>query len=146
MFNFDLSIFELRYIEVHCHSLKLHPFLSTKIIMVSQNLDYCSRKVTHFLKYPTMTVKIRSSSLKFISLCRENKAFNYTLMALKIRMVYQFSANQKEWNKTNSLQAVKQALLKGREITFDVHDSSKMATLHVKKPRKIAAWNHGKTA
>ena len=96
MFNFDLPIFELRYNEVHWLSLKLYPLLSTKIIMVSQNLDYCSRKVTHFLKYPTMTVKIRPSSLKFISLCRENKAFNYTLMALKIRMVYQFSANQKE--------------------------------------------------
>ena len=26
--------------------------------MVSQNLKYCSRKVTHFLKYPTLTVKI----------------------------------------------------------------------------------------
>ena len=26
--------------------------------MVSQNLKYCSRKVTHFLKYPTVTVKI----------------------------------------------------------------------------------------
>ena len=58
MFNFDLSIFELRYNEVHCHSLKLYPFLSSKIIMVSQNLEYCSRKVTHFLKYPTVTVKI----------------------------------------------------------------------------------------
>ena len=51
--------------------------------MVSHNLDYCSRKVTHFLKYPTVTVKIGPSSLKFISLCRENKAFNYTLIALK---------------------------------------------------------------
>ena len=56
MFNFDLSIFELRYNEVHCHSLKSYPFLSSKIIMVSQNLDYCSRKVTHFLKYPTVTI------------------------------------------------------------------------------------------
>ena len=45
MFNFDLSIFELRYNEVHCHSLKLYPFLSSKIIMVSQNLVYCSRKM-----------------------------------------------------------------------------------------------------
>ena len=26
--------------------------------MVSQKPDYCSRKVTHFLKYPTVTVKI----------------------------------------------------------------------------------------
>ena len=58
MFNFDLSIFELRYNEVCCHSLKLYPFLSSKIIMVSQNLDYCSRTVTHFLKYPTLTVKL----------------------------------------------------------------------------------------
>ena len=31
MFNFDLSIFELRYNEVHCHSLKLYSFLSSKI-------------------------------------------------------------------------------------------------------------------
>ena len=45
MFNFDLSIFELRYNEVHCHSLKLYPFLSSKIIMVSQKLDYYSRKM-----------------------------------------------------------------------------------------------------
>ena len=60
MFNFDLSIFELRYNEVYCHSLKLYPFLSSKI-MVSQNLDYCSRKVTHFLKYPTLTVKLSPS-------------------------------------------------------------------------------------
>ena len=96
MFNFNLSIFELRYNEVHCHSLKLYPFLSPEILMISLNLDYCGRKVTHFLEYPTMTVKIRPSSLKFISLCRENKAFNYTLMAFKVRMVYQFSANQKE--------------------------------------------------
>ena len=81
-----------------------------------------------------------------MTLARAHNRDTVPLMALKIRMVYQFSANQKEWNKTNSLQAVKQALLKGREITFDAHDSSKMATLHVKKPRKIAAWNHGKTA
>ena len=45
MFNFDLSIFELRYNEEHCHSLKLYPFLSSKIIMVSQKLDYYSRKM-----------------------------------------------------------------------------------------------------
>ena len=32
MFNFDLSTSELRYNEVHCHSLKLYPFLSSKII------------------------------------------------------------------------------------------------------------------
>ena len=83
MFNFVLSIFELRYNEVHCHSLKLYPFLSSKIITVSQNLDYCSRKVRHFLKYPTVTVKILTSSLKFISLGRENKAFNYTLKKLE---------------------------------------------------------------
>ena len=48
MFKFDLSIFELRYNEVHCHSLKLYPFLSSKMIMVSLNgVDYCRRKVTH---------------------------------------------------------------------------------------------------
>ena len=64
--------------------------------MVSQNLVYCSRKVTHFLKYPTVTVKIIPLSLKFNSPCRENKAFNYTLMAWKIRSVYQFGVNQKE--------------------------------------------------
>ena len=116
MFNFDLSFFELRYNEVHCQSLKLCPFFSSKIIMVSQNLDYCSRKVTHFLKYPTVTVKIIPSWLKFSSLCRENKAFNYTLIAWKIRSVYQFTANQKEWNKTNSLQGLKQALFKGRKV------------------------------
>ena len=40
-----MSTYELRYNEVHCHSLKLYPFLSSKIIMVSQNLDYCSRKM-----------------------------------------------------------------------------------------------------
>ena len=107
MFNVNLSIFELRYNEVHCHSLKLYPFLSPEILMVSLNLDYCGRKVTHFLKYPTLTVKIIPSSLKFSSLCRENIAFNYTLIASKIRSVYQLIANQKEWNKTNSLQAVK---------------------------------------
>ena len=56
---------------------------------------------------------------------------------LKNRSVYQFSANQKEWNKTNSLQAVKQALLKGRKITFDSHDASKMATLQVKNREKL---------
>ena len=72
MFNFDLPIFELRYNELHWLSLKLYPLLSTKIIMVSQNLDYSSRKVTHFLKYPTVTVKIIKSSLKFSPLCREN--------------------------------------------------------------------------
>ena len=73
MFNFHLSIFffESRYNEVHCHSLKLYPFLSSKIIMVSQDLDYCSTKVTHFLKYPAVTVKIIPSSLKFSSLCGE---------------------------------------------------------------------------
>ena len=129
MFNFDLSIFELRYNEVHCHFLKLYPFFSSKIIMVSQNLDYCSRKVTHFLKYPTVTVKIIPSSLKFNSPCRENKTFNYTLIAWKNRSVYQFSANQKEWSKTNSLQALKKALLKGRKLISDAHDASKMATL-----------------
>ena len=107
MFNFNFSIFELRYNEVHCHSLKLYPFLSPEILMVSLNLDYCGRKVTHFLKHPTVTVKIIPSSLKFSSLCRENIAFNYTLIASKIRSVYQLIANQKEWNKTNSLQAVK---------------------------------------
>ena len=96
MFNFDLSIFELRYNEVHCHFLKLYPFFSSKIIMVSQNRDYCSEKVTHFLKHPTMTVNIIPSSFKFSSLCRENKAFNYTVIAWKIRSVYQFSANQNE--------------------------------------------------
>ena len=136
-FNFDLSIFELKYNEVHCHSLKLYPFLSSKIIMVSQNLDYCSRKVTHFLKYPTVTVKIIPSSLKFNSPCRENKAFNYTLIAWKIRSVYQFGVNQKEWNKTNSLQAVEQALLKGRKLIYDAHDASKMATLHAKNREKL---------
>ena len=36
------------------------------------------------------------SSLKFSSLCRENKAFDYTLIAWKICSVYQLSANQKE--------------------------------------------------
>ena len=87
MSNFVLSIFELRYNEVHCHSLKLYPFLSLKVITVSQNLDYCSRKVRHFLEYPTMTVKILTSSLKLISLSRENKAFNYTVIAWKIRSV-----------------------------------------------------------
>ena len=129
-FSFDLSILELRYNEVHCHSLKLYPFLSTKILMVSQNLDYCSRKAIHFLKYPTVTVKIIPSSLRFSTLCRENKAFNYTLITLKIRSVYQFSANQKEWNKTNSLQAVK-ALLKGRKII----SASPTLTMHPKWPR-----------
>ena len=128
MFNFCLSIFELRYNEVHCHSLKLYPFLSSKIIMVSQNLDYCSRKVTHFLKYPTVTVKIKPSSLKFSSFCRENKAFNYTLIAWKIRSVYQFTANQKERNKTNSLQDVKQALWK-------VEKSPPTLTIDPKWPR-----------
>ena len=78
--------------------------------MVSQNLDYCSKKETHFLKYPTVTVKIITSLLKFSSLCPENKAFNYTLKAWKIRSVDKFSANQKERNKTNSLQAAKQDL------------------------------------
>ena len=84
MFNFDLSIFELRYNEVHCHSSKFYPFFSSKIIMASQNLDHCNRKVTHFSKYPTVTVKIIPSLLKFSSLCREYKAFNYTLIAWKI--------------------------------------------------------------
>ena len=60
--------------------------------MVAKNLDYCSGKITHFLKYATVTVKI----LKLTSLRRENKAFNYTLIASKIRPVYQFSANQKK--------------------------------------------------
>ena len=81
------------------------------------------RKVTHFLKYPTVTVKIIPSSLKFSSLCRENKANNYTLIAFKIRTVYQFSANQKEWNKTNSLQAVK------------AEKASQTLTMHPKWPR-----------
>ena len=105
--------------------------------MVSQNLDYCSRKVRHFLKYPTVTVKIIPSSLKFSSLCREHKAFNNTLIACKIRSVYQFGANQKEWKKTNSLQAVKQDLLKGQKLTSNVHDASKMATLHAKNREKL---------
>ena len=68
MFNFDLSIFELRYNEVHCHSLKLYPFLSSKILMVSQNLEYCCWKVTHFLEVPdrdsednTFIIKIQLS-------------------------------------------------------------------------------------
>ena len=64
--------------------------------MVSQNLDYCSRKLTHFLKYPTVRVKIIPSSLQLTSLRRENKAFNFSSIAWKIRSVYQFSANQKE--------------------------------------------------
>ena len=125
--RFDLSILELRYNEVHCHSLKLYLFLSTKILMVSQNLDYCSRKVIHFLKYPTVTVKIIASSLKFSSLCRENKAFNYTLIALKILSVYQFSANQKEWNKTNSLKPPK--------LFWKAEKSSPTLTMHPKWPR-----------
>ena len=126
-FSFDLSILELRYNEVHCHFLKLHLFLSTKILMVSQNLDYCSRKVIHFLKYPTVTVKTIPSSLKFSSLCRENKAFNYTLIALKILSVYQFSANQKEWNKTNSLKPPK--------LFWKAEKSSPTLTMHPKWPR-----------
>ena len=77
------------------------------------------------------------SSLKFSSLCRENKACNYTLKAWKIRSVYQLSANQKEWNKTNSLQAVKQALLRSRKIISDAHDASKMAMLHAKNREKL---------
>ena len=76
MFNFHLSIFELRYNEVHCHSLKLYPFLSSKIIMVSQNLDYCSRKVTHFLKYPTVTVKIERFSYDLEMKTREQNRNN----------------------------------------------------------------------
>ena len=76
------------------------------------------------------------SSLKFSSLCRENKAFDYTLIAWKIRSVYQLSANQKEYKK-NSLQAVKQALLRGRKIISDAHDASKMATLHAKNREKL---------
>ena len=131
MFNFDLSIFELRYNEIHCHSLKLYPYHSSKIIMVSQNLDYCSRKVTHFWEYANVTVRIISSSLKFSSLCRENKAFNYALIAQKIRSVYQFTANQKERNKTISLQAVKQAL-------WTVERSSPTLTIHPKWPRNTA--------
>ena len=137
MFNFDLSIFELKYNEVHCHSLKLYPFHSSKTIMVSQNLNYCSRKGTYFLKYPTVTVKIIPWSLKFNSLCRENKAFNHTLIAWKIRSVYQFGANQNEWNKTNSLQPVNIALLKGRKLISDAHNASKMATLHTKNLEKL---------
>ena len=95
VFNFDLSIFELRYNEVYCHSLKLYAFLSAKIIRVSQNLDYCSGKVTHFLKYPTVTVKIIPSLLKFQLSFRENKAFIDTLITWKSRSVYQFGANKR---------------------------------------------------
>ena len=58
-------------------------------------------------------------------------------MAWKIRSVYQFGVNQKEWNKTNSLQAVEQALLKGRKLIYDAHDASKMATLHTKNREKL---------
>ena len=112
------------------------PF-SLQKLLVSQNLDYCSRKLTHFLKYPTVRVKIIPSSLKFTSLCRENKAFNFSLIAWKIRSVYQFSANQKEWNKTNSLQAVKQVLLRGRKIISGAHHASTMATLHAKNRDKL---------
>ena len=81
LFNFDLflSIFESRYNEVHCHSLKLYTFLSSKIIMVSHDLEYCSRKVTHFLKYPTVTVKIIPSSLKFSSLFVNNNNLEKSL-------------------------------------------------------------------
>ena len=78
MSNFDLSIFELSYNEVHSHSLKLYPFLSSKIIIVSQSLDYFSRKVKHFLKFSTVRGKIIPSSLKFSFLCGKNKAFNCT--------------------------------------------------------------------
>ena len=113
--------------------------LSLKTIMVSQNLYCCRGKVTHFVKYLTVTVKIIPSSFNFSSLCRENKAFNYTLISWKIRSVLsiQYSANQNEWNKTNSLQAVKQALLRGWKIISDAHDASKMATLHAKNREKL---------
>ena len=54
-----------------------------------------------------------------------------------MRSVYQFSANQKEWNKINSLQAVKQALLKGRKIICGANNVSEMATLHAKNAKKL---------
>ena len=88
MFNFDLSIFHFRYNEVHCHSLKLYPFLSSKMIMVSQNLGYCSRKVTHFLKYPTVTVKIIHTYIHpHIHACIHTYIHTYTLFLLEIYRV-----------------------------------------------------------
>ena len=128
MSNFDLSIFELRYNDVHCHSLKLYPFPSSKIILVSQNLEYCSRKVTHFLKHLTRIVKIIPSSLKFSSLCRENKAINYTLIAWKICSVYQFSAIKKNETKQTHFKPSNKHLWK-------VEKSSPTLMMHPKWPR-----------
>ena len=133
MFNFVLSIFELRYNEVHCHSLKLYPFLFSKIITLSRNLDHCSRKVRHFLKYPTVTVKILTSSLKFISLGRENKAFNYTLK--KLEKFAQFINLSRQ---TSCFERSKNHLRRSRCIQNGYVTS--------KKRRKNAAWNHGKNA
>ena len=143
MFNFDLSFFELRYNEVHCHSLNLCPFFSSKIIMVSQNLDYCSRNETHFLKYPTVTVKIIPSWLKFSSLCRENKAFNYTLIAWKIR------SNSLPIKRNETKQTHFKALNKlfskvEKSSVSDAHHASKMASVQATNCR-MESWNHRKT-
>ena len=98
---------------------------SVQKLLVSQNLDYCSPKLTHFLKYSSVRVRIIPSSLKFTSLRRENKAFNFSFNSLENSLSISIqSANQKEWNKRHSLQAVKQALLKGRKIISDAHDPS----------------------
>ena len=123
MFNFDLSI---RYNEVHCHSLNLYPFFSSKIIMVSPNLDYCSRKVTHFLKYPTVTVTVIPSSLKFnfIYICRENKTFNYTnSLSTSIRC-------QSKSGKQNRLTSSRQT-----KLFRKVENSPPALTMHPKWPR-----------
>ena len=44
--------------------------------MISQILDYCSRKVTHFLKYPTVTVKIERFSYDLEMKTREQNRNN----------------------------------------------------------------------
>ena len=113
--QFRFVDFWVEYNEVHCHSLKLYPFLFSKIIMVSQNLDYFSRKVTLFLKYLTMT-------LKFSSLCWENKAFNYSY---SLSILIQCQSKGKKQNKLTSSRQT--SSLKGWKIISEAHDASKMA-------------------
>ena len=120
--QFRFVDFWVEYNEVNCHSLKLYPFLFSKIIMVSQNLDYFSRKVTLFLKYPTVTVKIIPSSLKFSSLCWENKAFNYSY---SLSILIQCQSKGKKQNKLTSSRQT--SSLKGWKIISEAHDASKMA-------------------
>ena len=131
-----------RYIVIPWNYIPTFP----QKLLVSQNLDYCSRKLTHFLKYPSMRVKIIPSSLKFTSLRPENKAFNLSSNSLEnslsISIQYQSKGmKQKKLTssrQTSSFERSKNHLRRSRCIHLI------MATLHAKTAKncRIDSWEN----